>query len=117
VRTPGTLRMATPIVAGVGVAVLAYSGRAAILAYEAWKTAPPRLRKFYEGGFEPDMNRREASLILGVRESAAKDKVVAAHRKVMIANHPDAGGSDYIAIKINEAKALMLGGRGGKSPF
>lgn len=58
--------MATPIVAGVGVAALAMTGRAAILAFEAWKTAPPRLRKFYEGGFEPDMTRREASLILGV---------------------------------------------------
>ena len=46
------------------------------------------MRRFYDGGFEPEMTRREAALILGVRESAAKDKVMAAHRKVMIANHP-----------------------------
>ena len=103
--------MTTPIVAGMGVAAVAMTGRAAILAFEAWKTAPPRMRKFYEGGFEPEMTRREAALILGVRESAAKDKVMAAHRKVMIANHPDAGGSDYIATKINEAKAKLLADR------
>lgn len=109
-------RMTTPIVAGMGVAAVAMTGRAAILAFEAWKKAPPRMRKFYDGGFEPEMTRREAAMILGVRESAAKDKVMAAHRKVMIANHPDAGGSDYIATKINEAKAKLLGGRS-KTPF
>ena len=64
-------RMTTPIVAGMGVAAVAMTGRAAILAFEAWKKAPPRMRKFYDGGFEPEMTRREAAMILGVRESAA----------------------------------------------
>ena len=96
--------MTTPIIAGASVAALALTGRAAILSFEAWRKAPPRMRKFYDGGFEPEMTKREAALILGVRESAAKDKVLAAHRKVMIANHPDAGGSDYIATKIKSAR-------------
>ena len=36
-----------------------------------------------------------------------------AHRRIMIANHPDSGGSDYIASKVNEAKDVMLGKKGG----
>lgn len=43
------------------------------------------------------------------REGAAAEKVREAHRRVMVANHPDAGGSHYLASKINEAKDVMLG--------
>ena len=48
------------------------------------------------------MTRREAAQILGVRESAAEERVKDAHRKLMIANHPDSGGSGYIASKVVE---------------
>ncbi len=45
-----------------------------------------------QGGFLPDMTRREAAQILGIRESAAEERVKEAHRRIMVANHPDAGG-------------------------
>lgn len=45
---------------------------------------------------------------MSYREGARPDKVREAHRRVMIANHPDAGGSHYLASKINEAKDVML---------
>lgn len=63
--------------------------------------------KYYKGGFEPKMNRKEASLILGVSPTASKAKIKDQFKKVMIANHPDRGGSPYIAAKINEAKDLL----------
>lgn len=76
------------------------------------------MRQFYKGGFQNEMNRREAALILGVRESAPEEKVKEAHRRIMIANHPDAGGSSFVAAKVNEAKDMMLGKkRSGGSVF
>jgi hypothetical protein len=67
--------------------------------------------KYYEGGFEDTMTRSEAALILGVRESSDPKRIKDAHRKLLILNHPDTGGSTYMAGKINEAKELLLKGR------
>lgn len=52
------------------------------------------------------------------RERATVDKIKEAHRRVMVANHPDAGGSHYVASKINEAKDMLMGkGKSGSSIF
>lgn len=69
--------------------------------------------KYYEGGFEEQMTRREAALILGVRESSSPARIKEAHRKLLVMNHPDTGGSTYVAGKINEAKELLLKGKRG----
>ena len=65
---------------------------------------------YHKGGFDPVMSNREASLILGIREGSSTDKIREAHRRVMLANHPDRGGSPYLASKINEAKAVLSKG-------
>uniref|UniRef100_A0A3Q3Q1Q7 J domain-containing protein n=1 Tax=Monopterus albus TaxID=43700 RepID=A0A3Q3Q1Q7_MONAL len=62
---------------------------------------------YYKGGFEQTMSRREASLILGISPASTKSKVSEAHRRIMVLNHPDKGGSPYLAAKINEAKDLL----------
>lgn len=60
--------------------------------------------KYYKGGFEAKMSKREAALILGVSPAAPKIKIKEAHKRIMILNHPDKGGSPYIATKLNEGK-------------
>ncbi|KAF6255333.1 hypothetical protein COO60DRAFT_1272562 [Scenedesmus sp. NREL 46B-D3] len=73
-----------------------------------------------QGGFQPEMNRREAALILGLRESAAEERVKEAHRRIMIANHPDSGehfSNIFIAAKVNEAKDMLLGKKSKSSVF
>jgi len=63
--------------------------------------------KYYRGGFEKEMSRREASLILGISPSANANRIKEAHKRIMIINHPDKGGSPYLAAKINEAKEKL----------
>ena len=64
--------------------------------------------RMYPGGFYSVMNRREAQLILGVSEGSDLTAIKLKHRTLMLNNHPDNGGSTYIATKINEAKDMLL---------
>ncbi|CAF4104582.1 unnamed protein product, partial [Rotaria magnacalcarata] len=58
----------------------------------------------------PKMNRREAALILGISPTANKTRVREAYKRLIIQNHPDRGGSPYVAAKINEAKDFFESG-------
>lgn len=81
----------------------------------ARSAAAPRLPRAFLGGFQDEMTRKEALNILGLRESSTKDDVRAAHRRLMRLNHPDNGGSTFVATKVNEAKDFLLSGkRGGR---
>jgi hypothetical protein len=75
---------------------------------EEWREASPK-----GAGDEPTpgapMNREEALAILGLSPGADGEAIRQAHRRLIQRLHPDRGGSDYLAAKINEAKRILLG--------
>ncbi|WP_255874824.1 DnaJ domain-containing protein [Microbulbifer elongatus] len=57
---------------------------------------------------EPQLTEAEARRILSVSKNASRDEIIGAHRKLIQKFHPDRGGNDYLASRINAAKALLL---------
>ncbi len=55
------------------------------------------------------MTRKEALDVLGLKEGASEPEINQAYRKLMAQCHPDKGGNDYLAGKLNEAKQTLLG--------
>lgn len=74
-------------------------------AHPDWReAAPPPPRP--PGG---KMTRAEALEVLGLAEGADEAAIRAAHRRLMRTAHPDQGGSDWLATRLNEARDVLLG--------
>lgn len=85
-----------------------------IVLASSWSSKEEETKKrtvHYVGPFRPEMTQKEAKLILGLNDAESKDiKVVTKRwRTMMLKNHPDTGGSPFIASKINEAKEIVAG--------
>ena len=55
------------------------------------------------------MTRDEAVQVLGLESVASEEEIKAAYHRLMAGLHPDHGGSDYLATKLNQARDILLG--------
>ena len=55
-----------------------------------------------------EMSRAQALDILGLKEEAGVQEIKKAHQRLMLQNHPDRGGSTFLASQINHAKDVLL---------
>ncbi len=112
------ITIALTLTGRIGFAFLAAAGAWALL----FGTMPPWLRPVQTAGGgggqsrgealrnppTTSMSRAEALKVLGLHEGASEEEIRAAHRRLIVQNHPDKGGTSYLASKINEAKDVLL---------
>jgi hypothetical protein len=72
---------------------------------EEWRTEQPGSAG---GGPSAEMSIEEAYAVLGLEPGADEAAIRAAHRRLMKQLHPDHGGTDYLATKINRARDVLL---------
>lgn len=68
--------------------------------------------RYSSGGAPPPFSnpaREEALSILGLKGNPTREEIIGAHRRLINKLHPDRGGSDFLAARVNQAKDVLLG--------
>jgi hypothetical protein len=97
---------------GKGAAALSGLVLAGPLAWRFWKENQPGLAGRGGSGvpFGGRMGRKEALAVLGLAEGASESDVRAAWVRLMRVVHPDGGGTDWLASRVNQARDVLLRG-------
>ena len=74
-------------------------------AHPEWRDDAARTARPGDG----PMTREEALAVLGLAPGATAEEIRAAHRRLMRSAHPDQGGSDWLAARLNQARDILLG--------
>jgi len=75
---------------------------------ENWREQTSASSRVPPSDTEAPMSRQLALEILGLTDAASEADIIHAHRQMMRRLHPDRGGSDYLAKKINAAKDHLI---------
>ncbi len=118
-ETDRVLRWLALAVAALVALVLLVRGGATVLLPIGLVLAPMLFRYWHSReSAQPNENsrsthvnreREEAYRVLGLPPGASREEIKAAHRRLMQRVHPDHGGSDELAARVNKAKDLLLG--------
>ncbi|RSH87426.1 mitochondrial import inner membrane translocase subunit TIM14 [Saitozyma podzolica] len=96
--------MASALTVGLGLLGAGLAGR---VAFQMMRASRGGAEQWVKGGFKAKMDKAEAMAVLGLRDPITSNRLKDAHRRLMLANHPDRGGSPYLAGKVNEARVLL----------
>lgn len=67
-----------------------------------------RGRRQDSGSGRSELSIDDAYRLLGLNPGASPEEIRAAHRRLMQRLHPDRGGSDYLATRVNQAKDMLI---------
>lgn len=73
------------------------------------RTAGPAWRQDADATASHPMTAAAARAVLGVSDDAGPDDIAEAYRREIRRHHPDLGGTEAAAARINEAKRILLG--------
>ena len=114
------------IILGTGLVVLAVAGRYGLAAplgfimmwlLRLWRVtresdnAGKAKRATGDKAGSKPMTVAEARDVLGVDAAASREEIETAYRDLIVKNHPDHGGTDWIAAQLTQARDSLLNDR------